>query len=213
MVGFVVQDVTYLDVNENIALKVEKYYELYIEQLKYSTAEEKAFIRDRLSVQAFKRGDFFLKSGEIQEDMGFICEGLIRRYYINEKGNKITAGFTKEEEYVTDYPAFIRQIPTKYFLQCLEPTTIVTLSYNSIQECYRQFKNSEMQGRYIAEKVLTILSDRVESFLFNTAEERYLKFIAENPDLLQRVSLTHLSSFLGIERQSLSRIRSKMAGK
>ena len=64
-----------------------------------------------------------------------------------------------------------------------------------------------MQGRFIAENVLTILSDRVESFLFNTAKERYLKFITENPELLQRVSLTHLSSFLGIERQSLSRIR------
>jgi hypothetical protein len=70
-----------------------------------------------------------------------------------------------------------------------------------------------MQGRLVAEKVLTILNDRVESFLFNTAEERYLKFINENPDLIQRVSLTHLSSFLGIERQSLSRIRSKIAKK
>ena len=68
-----------------------------------------------------------------------------------------------------------------------------------------------MQGRLIAENVLTILNDRVESFLFNTAEERYLKFISENPDLIQRVSLTHLASFLGIERQSLSRIRSKLA--
>ena len=70
-----------------------------------------------------------------------------------------------------------------------------------------------MQGRYIAENVLTILSDRVESFLFNTAEERYLKFINENPELIQRISLTHLSSFLGIERQSLSRIRSKISKK
>ena len=78
---------------------------------------------------------------------------------------------------------------------------------------YDKFKNSEMQGRLIAEKVLTILNDRVESFLFNTAEERYLSFMHENPDLIQRISLTHLSSFLGIERQSLSRIRSRIATK
>ena len=78
-------------------------------------------------------------------------------------------------------------------------------------ESYKRFKNSEMQGRLIAEMVLTILNDRVESFLFNTAEERYLKFINENPDLIQRISLTDLSSFLGVERQSLSRIRRKLA--
>jgi len=143
--------------------------------------------------------------------MGFICNGLIRRFYINEKGNQITTGFTKENEYITDYPAFIRQRASKYYLQCLEPTTIVKLPYDSIQETYSKFRNSEMQGRLIAENVLTILNDRVESFLFNTAEERYLKFISENPNLIQRVSLTHLASFLGIERQSLSRIRSKLA--
>ena len=142
--------------------------------------------------------------------MGFICSGLIRRFYINEKGNQITTGFTKENEYITDYPAFIRQRASKYYLQCLEPTTIVNLPYKIIEECYSKFRNSEMQGRLIAENVLTILNDRVESFLFNTAEERYLKFISENPDFIQRVSLTHLASFLGIERQSLSRIRNKL---
>ena len=138
-------------------------------------------------------------------------EELPSRYYINEKGNAITTGFTKECAYVTDYPAYLRQIPTKYYFKCLEPTTVVRLPYSSIMESYKRFKNSEMQGRLIAEMVLTILNDRVESFLFNTAEERYLKFINENPDLIQRISLTDLSSFLGVERQSLSRIRRKLA--
>ncbi|SEC71272.1 Cyclic nucleotide-binding domain-containing protein [Maribacter dokdonensis] len=192
---------------------IKKYFDLYLEQLTYSTKEEKKFIIKHLTVETFNKGDYFLKFGEIQSDMGFVCEGLIRRFYINEKGNKITTGFTKELEYVTDYPSFIRQIPTKYYLQCLEHTTIVRLPYPAIIESYEKFKNSEMQGRLIAEKVLTILNDRVESFLFNTAEERYLKFINENPDLIQRVSLTHLSSFIGIERQSLSRIRNRISKK
>lgn len=192
---------------------IKKYFDLYLEQLTYSTKEEKKFIIKHLTVETFNKGDYFLKFGEIQSDIGFVCEGLIRRFYINEKGNKITTGFTKELEYVTDYPSFIRQIPTKYYLQCLEHTTIVRLPYPAIIESYEKFKNSEMQGRLIAEKVLTILNDRVESFLFNTAEERYLKFINENPDLIQRVSLTHLSSFIGIERQSLSRIRNRISKK
>lgn len=190
-----------------------KHFQLYFNQFEYTSNEEKDFIAQDLGLITLKKGDYFLKAGKTQDKMGFISEGLIRRFYINEKGNKITTGFTKELEFVTDYPAFIRQIPTKYFLQCLEPTTIVTLPYQTIQDSYSKFKNSDTQGRLIAEKVLTILSDRVESFLFNTAEERYLKFISENPDLLQRISLTHLSSFLGIERQSLSRIRKNIVQK
>lgn len=152
-------------------------------------------------------------SGEIQKNMGYVCEGLMRRYYINDKGNKITTGFVKESEYATDYPAFIRQKPTKYFMECLEPSIILELSYENIQEGYKKFKNNERYGRQIAEMVLTIQTDRVESFLFENAEERYLNFIKNNPNLMNRISLTHLSSFLGIERQSLSRIRNKIAKK
>jgi DNA-binding MarR family transcriptional regulator len=52
---------------------------------------------------------------------------------------------------------------------------------------------------------------RIESFLFENAETRYLDFIKENPDLFNRVSLSYLASYLGIERQSLTRIRKKLA--
>jgi CRP-like cAMP-binding protein len=188
----------------------EKHYTLYLKQFSNSTNEEKDFIRPNLSIEKYDKGDFFLKRGEIQKEMGFVCKGLLRRYFINEKGNEKTTVFTRENEFVTDYHAFIRQKPTKYFLQCLEPSLIIKLSYKTIQQSYEKFKNSETQGRLIAEKVLIILSDRVEGFLFTTAEERYLKFISENPELIHRISLTHLSSFLGIERQSLSRIRKRI---
>ena len=70
-----------------------------------------------------------------------------------------------------------------------------------------------MYGRLIAEHVLTVQTDRVESFLFENAEQRYLNFIDKNPDIINRISLTHLASYLGIERQSLSRIRKKIVEK
>jgi hypothetical protein len=70
----------------------------------------------------------------------------------------------------------------------------------------------ERNGRLIAEEVLRQQQRRIESFQFDSAEQRYLDFIKEHPELFNRVSLTHLSSFLGIERPSLSRIRKRIAG-
>ncbi|GAA5022525.1 DNA-binding protein [Marivirga lumbricoides] len=189
----------------------QHYFDSYLQLFSHATAEELAIISSQLSIKAYSKKECFFKSGEIQTHMGYVCEGLLRRYYINEKGNKITTGFVKENEYATDYPAFIRQKPTKYFMECLEPSVIIHLSYQDIQKGYQKFKNNEKYGRLIAEKVLTIQTDRVESFLFESAEERYLRFLDENPDLINRVSLSHLCTYLGIERQSLSRIRSKMA--
>tara|TARA_E500000318_G_scaffold75270_1_gene69854 strand:+ start:1337 stop:1927 length:591 start_codon:yes stop_codon:yes gene_type:complete len=190
-----------------------KYIESYLQLFSHLSPEELKLFRSQLSIKQYKQKDYFFKNGEIQKKMGFVCEGLLRRYYINEKGKTITTGFVKENEYATDYPAFIQQRPSKYYMEFLEPSIVIELSYNDIQEGYTNFKSHERYGRLIAEKVLTIQTDRVESFLFDTAEERYLNFVNANPDLLNRISLTHLSSFLGIERQSLSRIRSKIAKK
>ena len=191
----------------------QKYIESYLKLFSNLSSEELTLFRSQLSIKEYKQKDYFFKNGEIQKKMGFVCEGLLRRYYINEKGKTITTGFVKESEYATDYPAFIQQRPSKYYMECLEPSIIIELSYDDIQEGYTNFKNNERYGRLIAEKVLTIQTDRVEGFLFDTAEERYLNFVNENSDLLNRISLTHLSSYLGIERQSLSRIRSKIAKK
>lgn len=191
----------------------DKHCATYLNQFTYSNDEELAFVRAHLVVKEYRKGEFLLQRGDVQGSMSFVCEGLLRRYYINEKANEITTGFVKEYEFATDYPAFIRQKPTRQYLQFLEHSITINLPYEVIQESYERDRGNERNGRLIAEKVLTILSDRVEWFLFNSAEERYLSFVEENPDLMNRVSLTHLSSFLGIERQSLSRIRKKLAGK
>lgn len=176
-------------------------------------AEELAFLRSYLTIQKYNKKDFLFKSGAIPNEIGFVCKGLLRRYYSNEKGNKITTGFINENKYATDYPAFIRQKASKYAIECLEPSIIIKLPYDKIQEGYAKFKSSEKYGRLIAEYVLTVQTDRVESFLFENAEERYLNFIANNQDIINRISLSHLASHLGIERQSLSRIRAKLAKK
>lgn len=191
----------------------EKYIESYVELFPILNSEEVEFLKSYLTIEEYSKKDFLFKSGEIQKEIGFVCKGLLRRYYVNEKGNKITTGFVNENKYATDYPAFIRQTPTKYFIECLEPSLIIKLPYNKIQEGYSKFKSSEMYGRLIAEHVLTVQTDRVESFLFKNAEERYLDFIKHNKNIINRISISHLASLLGIERQSLSRIRNKLTKK
>ncbi len=198
---------------KNLKEEYQEFYNAYIKLFPDLNSEELAFLRSYLTIEEYDKKEFLFKSGEVQKEVAFVCKGLLRRYYVNEKGNKITTGFVNENNYATDYPAFIRQIPSKYFIECLEPSVIIKLPYDKIQEGYKKYKRSEMYGRLIAEYVLTFQTDRVESFLFKNAEERYLDFIAHNKDIINRISLSHLSTYLGIERQSLSRIRRKIAKK
>ena len=175
------------------------------------TTAELDYLESGLTVSHLKPKHFYIHAGTVQKEIGFVFSGLLRTFYIDTEGNQISVNFVRENRYVTHYPAFITQTPSKYYFQCLEPTIVVNLPYKHMQECYNKFPALERYGRLVAEEALKILHKRIESFLFDNAETRYLDFVAENPDLFNRVSLSYLSSYLGIERQSLTRIRKKLA--
>jgi len=165
----------------------------------------------RLTFKELNRKDFFVESGKIQKEIGFIANGLVRSSFIGPDGNEITVGFYAECDYATHYPAFIAQQPSKYSIQCLEPTAMVCLSFEDMQWIYAHFPGFERYGRLVAEEILDRQQACIESFIFQTAEERYVDFIKKQPRLFNRISISHLCSYLGIERQSLTRIRQKLA--
>lgn len=175
------------------------------------TDEELEYLSGGLIIIKFKPKHFYIHANALQNEIGFVYQGLLRAFYVDKKGNEITVNFVRENRYATHYTAFISRTPSKYYFQCIEPTILVTLSYDHIQAGYVKYPNIERYGRLVAESVLKFQQKRIESFLFESAEQRYLDFIQENPDLFNRISLSHLSSFLGIERQSLTRIRQKLA--
>ena len=167
----------------------------------------------KFTLQELNKKDFFLESGKVQKAIGFIANGLVRSSFVDNEGNEITVGFYTEGDYATHYPAFITQQPSKYSIQCLEPTTMVCISYEDLQWIYTHIPAFEKYGRLVAEEILKRQQARIESFIFQSAEERYLDFIKCHAALFNRVSVSHLCSFLGIERQSLTRIRQKLAHK
>ena len=175
------------------------------------TDEEIEYFKNGLSFTELQPKHFYIHANALQQEIGFVYKGLIRAFYVDDKGNEITVNFVQENRYATHYSSFISRTPSKYYFQCIEPTILVNLSYEHIQAGYNKYPNIERYGRLVAEAVLKFQQKRIESFLFETAEQRYLDFIQENPDLFNRISLSHLSSFLGIERQSLTRIRQKLA--
>ena len=166
-----------------------------------------------LAVKEFNKKDIIFPTGQVQKEIGFITNGLVRSFFIDKDGSERTIRFHFENAFVTHYVAFITQQPSKYTYKCLEPTTIVTLSYQDTQVAYNTLPSIQKYGRLMAEEILKMQQYRIESFLFLTAEERYLEFTKQNPDLFNRVSLSDLSSFLGIERQTITRIRQKLAKK
>jgi len=188
-------------------------FHLAIRRLNPKVSEEEwEFFQSGFNLQTYKSNEFFLEAGKRNHHLGFVTRGLVRGYYVNETGAEMTTAFVKENEWVTDYPSLLAGRPSRYNFQCLEPTTLIAIPYAHIVKGYDRYVGFERNGRLIAEEVLKQQQKRIESFQFDSAEHRYLEFIKENPELFNRISLTNLASYLGIERPSLSRIRKKIVG-
>ncbi len=174
-----------------------------------SDAELKAF-ESGLVVTHFKNKELVFEKEKPHEQILYIVSGLVRSFYIDDKGSEISAYFIKELDFVSDYPAFLNDSKSNYFFQTLEATTVVALPKSLILKAYETSPKFEKFGRLIAEEAVKFLQGRMDSFLFKTATERYLEFIDKENGLFNRLSVEHIATYLGIERQSLTRIRKKL---
>jgi CRP-like cAMP-binding protein len=196
-------------------LKLTTPIQSYLKTVKHlcPQAEDEAldFLERGLTISTLADKHFYIQAYTTQNNVGFVFSGLLRAFYIDDNGNEITIRFIKENDFATNYVSFISQQPSRYYFQCIEPCEIVNISYQHMQETFSKFPSLEKYGRLIAEEILNGQQKRIESFLFDNAEKRYLDFINGNPNLFNRVSISYLSSYLGIERRSLTRIRKKLA--
>lgn len=189
-------------------------YQTYLQSVKTlcpaTTEDELAFLNSGLSITQLEAKHFYIHAQSLQSQIGYVYRGLLRSFYVDAEEKDITVNFISEGRFVTHYSALISGKPSRYHFQCLEPSVIVNLSYSHIQKGYSLFSHLDRYGRLVAEEVLKAQQARIESFLFHSAEDRYKQFIHDHPSLFQRVSVSHLCSYLGIERQSLTRIRKKL---
>ncbi|MGH1338063.1 MAG: Crp/Fnr family transcriptional regulator [Aureispira sp.] len=146
----------------------------------------------------------------LHNTIGFVVEGLVRCYYFDPKGEEKTAWFIQEDEFATDYPSFLSNTPSDYIFKTTEKTTLVFLPKEAIYAAYEQHNSIQKYGRLIAEHIIQQLQERLQPLLCLSAKERYLQFIHQNEPLLDRISIKHMASLIGVERQSLTRIRKQL---
>lgn len=162
--------------------------------------------------KTYKKGEHLLSEGEICRYIIFIESGLVR-YYLNNDGTGQTHYFNKEGEFVCDYMSFLSQGPSNVNIQSLEDTAVYRISAQDIQKFYREVPGGERFGRIAIEQVFVNVMSQIISLYTDTPDNRYLKFLSNYPDLVQRIPQYYIASYVGVKAPSLSRIRKRIAGR
>jgi CRP-like cAMP-binding protein len=162
----------------------------------------------KFRIKKYAKGKFLLKKGHVARDAHFIISGLARCYY-EHQGKDITNYFAFENEGITSTLSFMTQKPSDEIIQVLEDSEVASIGYNDLEELYRQNHEICNMGRKFIEGITIDLEERIRVFQLTAAKDRYDYIFENKPQIIQRVPLKYLASFLGITAETLSRIRSK----
>ena len=183
-----------------------------LQQFAGITPEEFALSTPYWKYKTYKKGEFYNLHRNICKDLGFVTSGVFRSYTVNEEtGEEKNVFLYSSNGFVVSFKSFVNQIPCDYHTQALTDASIIYINILDLISLYQQSHQWETFGRLLAQEAFNVTMTRLEGFLFKSPEERYLDLILQHPDIFNNVPLYHISSYLGIQGPSLSRIRKRIS--
>jgi signal-transduction protein with cAMP-binding, CBS, and nucleotidyltransferase domain len=162
-------------------------------------------------LKSIKKGDFFNMQMMVCNDLGLVVKGIFRIYYHDPKTDtEKNLFFFSENQFVVSFRSFISQKVCWYYIEAMEDSEIIFISYKDLNSLYETNANWARFGRLLAELFFAYAQTRTEEFVFFSHEERYVRLLEEHPNIIERIPSYHISSFLGITNPSLSRIRKRI---
>jgi CRP-like cAMP-binding protein len=165
------------------------------------------------STRSYAVGDYLIKEGSHKKEVFFIQKGIIRSFRINEKGNEITTLLRWENQIIASPDVILFDQPSQNYVEALEETKVRVLDYDVLQDIVSANPKLDANRKYVLQQMLKEALGRIDTFVLMSPEDRYLAYVDQNPEIVNRVPDKYIANVLGITPFSLSRIRKRVAKK
>ncbi|MBC8152006.1 MAG: Crp/Fnr family transcriptional regulator [Bacteroidetes bacterium] len=180
----------------------------HIEKRVSLTDEEFALVLAHMTEKNFRKHQFLIQEGERVRYAYFVVSGLLKLTYTDESGKSHIVSFAMEDWWESDFNAFFNQTEATLSLDCLEDTAVFCFSLADFQRLCTGLPKFERFFVHLAIAGSVAAQQRILSLLTTNAQEWYEQLIKLYPTLVQRVSKAMLASYLGVSRETLSRLTS-----
>ncbi len=157
-----------------------------------------------------EKNELLLSPDVVANQLYFIKKGCLRLYYINDGQSIATRFMAFENTFLTSMVSFISREPSTEYIQTMECSELLSISYNDFQYLRKTIPAWEDIYIYILEYGLTVINSKLNTLLTKSASERYLDLLKNNRQLIQRLSNANLASYLNISPETLSRLKSQI---
>jgi CRP-like cAMP-binding protein len=188
-------DLLYQKINEKITL----------------TEDEFNLCKTLFSPKKLRKKQYILQEGDVCKYNIFVTKGLLRAYTIDDKGSEHILQFALEGWWTADLYSFFTEEPSLFNIEALEDSELLLITRPSWESLLQQLPAFERYFRILIQNNLIATQRRLMESLSETAERKYLKFMKTYPESVQRVPQHMIASYLGITRETLSRLRRDIA--
>lgn len=185
-------------------------FKKHIEKFLKIPDEEFNEILKFFTISQIAKKENLLEEGQICKHHYFVLKGLLRKFYINEKGVEQTTEFAIETWWMTDNFAYEHQVPTEFYIQAVEKSIVLYITQEKQEKLLEKFPVMERYFRFVYQRAYAAAQKRFK-FLFSfSKEEFYLQAVKNHPEFIQRVPQYLIASYLGFTPEYLSEIRKRL---
>lgn len=186
------------------------FFESYIRNYNLFSDEEIATIMSLAIPRRIKKKQYLLRQGNLCRFHTFVCSGCLRSYRIDDNGSEHIFSLSPANHWVSDRVSLVTGTPSNEFIDALEDSAVIQLSADSFKKLLKDIPNFDALNTKIITDDCDTSRDRIYMMLSHQAEERYRQFIRGFPQLHHRLPIYMIASYIGVSRETLTRIRSNM---
>jgi CRP-like cAMP-binding protein len=164
-------------------------------------------INECLTHASFSKSTLIVREGELSSKMYFIINGSARAYYYYQE-KEYTDWFVFENMFMCSLLSFFGGLPSAQYIETIEASEMLVLTRDSLNRlCDKHHDMQKLNSLVLANGLISLQQNIIDQ-RFKTAQERYSILLKTYPQVVQRVPLKYIASYLGVTQETLSRIRS-----
>jgi CRP-like cAMP-binding protein len=183
------------------------HFEQYIHTHTHLTADELVQIRAAAVFKRVRKRQFLLQEGEVSRHKIFVAKGLLRNYLLKDDGTEHIMRFAPEDTWTLEHESYYMGVPSRYYIEALEDSELLLWTKEDFDTLSARIDTLHALSEKLRTDSFQASQERILMNISYTSEEKYQQFIRLFPDVFRRIPLHMVASYLGVSRETLSRIR------
>jgi CRP/FNR family transcriptional regulator, anaerobic regulatory protein len=181
----------------------------HIEQIIPISDEEFAQISPFFTLKRVRKHQYLVHEGDDVHHEYLVLSGIYKVFYVDDQGKEYIVQFAQKNHWMSDYQAFFKQMKAQMYIQCMEEGEVLVSSLEGREQLATDMHKMERFFRLKLTNGYVALQQRIKLLLSSTPQQRYEEFSRLYPDLIQRIPKKFVAEYLGVSRETLSRLYSK----